>query len=212
LFVKSPQFNQQSTHVVQSGFCDENLSPNNFKIESPNGYQIKSNCTQSNAFALPEGWQTPNSIDDSLRSSSPEFISLSAPKYLPINLEIHQNQQIINPKKFPIKLECTSDSENSTSDQDSLSSSIIVQSNENSSNCTKGSQRKRRSKQISPQIKKKRRIAANARERRRMQSLNDAFDRLRQYLPSLGNDRQLSKHETLQMAQTYITALCDLLE
>lgn len=71
--------------------------------------------------------------------------------------------------------------------------------------------KKRRGKQVSPVVKKKRRLAANARERRRMQNLNKAFDRLRQYLPSLGNDRQLSKHETLQMAQTYITALCELL-
>ncbi|XP_023166164.2 protein atonal [Drosophila hydei] len=74
-----------------------------------------------------------------------------------------------------------------------------------------GAGKKRRNKQISPVVKRKRRLAANARERRRMQSLNQAFDRLRQYLPCLGNDRQLSKHETLQMAQTYITALGDLL-
>ncbi|KAH8383699.1 hypothetical protein KR009_010090 [Drosophila setifemur] len=74
-----------------------------------------------------------------------------------------------------------------------------------------GSGKKRRGKQISPVVKRKRRLAANARERRRMQNLNSAFDRLRQYLPCLGNDRQLSKHETLQMAQTYISALGDLL-
>jgi Helix-loop-helix DNA-binding domain len=66
-------------------------------------------------------------------------------------------------------------------------------------------------KQIPAQVRKERRLAANERERRRMQSLNDAFDRLRQYLPTLDNDRQLSKHETLQMAQSYITALCELL-
>uniref|UniRef100_A0A903VJF4 BHLH domain-containing protein n=2 Tax=Aedes aegypti TaxID=7159 RepID=A0A903VJF4_AEDAE len=40
-----------------------------------------------------------------------------------------------------------------------------------------------------------------------MHALNEAFDRLRQYLPTIGNDRQLSKHETLQMAQSYISAL-----
>lgn len=61
-------------------------------------------------------------------------------------------------------------------------------------------------------VVKKRRLAANARERRRMQNLNKAFDRLRTVLPTLGNDRQLSKYETLQMAQTYITALYDLLQ
>lgn len=71
---------------------------------------------------------------------------------------------------------------------------------------------RRRSKtRVSPHVMRKRRLAANARERRRMQNLNQAFDRLRTYLPSLGNDRQLSKYETLQMAQTYITALYDLL-
>lgn len=59
---------------------------------------------------------------------------------------------------------------------------------------------------------KKRRLAANARERRRMNSLNVAFDRLRQVVPSIGDDRKLSKYETLQMAQSYIAALNDLLE
>ncbi|XP_069698897.1 protein atonal-like [Periplaneta americana] len=74
------------------------------------------------------------------------------------------------------------------------------------------SKRRSSNKLVSPVIMKKRRLAANARERRRMQNLNKAFDRLRTHLPSLGNDRQLSKFETLQMAQTYITALNDLLQ
>nr|CAD7433017.1 unnamed protein product [Timema monikensis] len=64
----------------------------------------------------------------------------------------------------------------------------------------------------SPAVMKKRRLAANARERRRMNGLNDAFDRLREVIPSLGEDHKLSKYETLQMAQTYISALCDLLD
>lgn len=71
---------------------------------------------------------------------------------------------------------------------------------------------KRRGKLVTPVVMKKRRLAANARERRRMQNLNKAFDRLRTHLPSLGNDRQLSKYETLQMAQTYILALSERLE
>ncbi|XP_004521935.2 twist-related protein [Ceratitis capitata] len=60
-------------------------------------------------------------------------------------------------------------------------------------------------------ILRKRRLAANARERRRMNSLNDAFDKLRDVVPSLGNDRRLSKYETLQMAQAYIGDLVKLL-
>lgn len=61
-------------------------------------------------------------------------------------------------------------------------------------------------------VVRRRRLAANARERRRMNNLNDAFDRLRDVVPSLGNDRKLSKFETLQMAQTYISALYELLQ
>ncbi|XP_073977312.1 basic helix-loop-helix transcription factor amos-like [Rhodnius prolixus] len=63
----------------------------------------------------------------------------------------------------------------------------------------------------SPELARHRRLAANARERRRMNGLNDAFDRLREVIPSLGSDRKLSKFETLQMAQTYISALHELL-
>lgn len=72
---------------------------------------------------------------------------------------------------------------------------------------------RRRSKDVppSPSVLKRRRLAANARERRRMNGLNDAFDKLREVVPNLGADHKLSKFETLQMAQTYIAALCDLL-
>lgn len=57
-----------------------------------------------------------------------------------------------------------------------------------------------------------RRVAANARERRRMHGLNRAFDRLRSVIPSLENDKKLSKYDTLQMAQIYISELSELLE
>ena len=60
-------------------------------------------------------------------------------------------------------------------------------------------------------VMKKRRLAANARERRRMDLLNQGFDRLRGVLPGLGPETQLSKYETLQMAQSYIGELADLL-
>ncbi|GAA6226387.1 transcription factor 21-like [Lates japonicus] len=56
-----------------------------------------------------------------------------------------------------------------------------------------------------------RRVAANARERRRMHGLNKAFDELRSVIPSLENEKKLSKYDTLQMAQIYITELSELL-
>ena len=109
-------------------------------------------------------------------------------------------------------------------DCDEFDDDSIMQDSGDESLCQDDLQQDHRSKQlqkakrrssnklVSPIIMKKRRLAANARERRRMQNLNKAFDRLRTHLPSLGNDRQLSKFETLQMAQTYITALNDLLQ
>lgn len=77
---------------------------------------------------------------------------------------------------------------------------------------TTSNKRMCQSNSAAPEILKRRRLAANARERRRMNSLNDAFDKLRDVVPSLGNDRKLSKFETLQMAQTYIAALNELLK
>lgn len=62
------------------------------------------------------------------------------------------------------------------------------------------------------EVIKKRRLAANARERKRMTSLNVAFDKLREVVPSISSERKLSKYETLQMAQSYIAALEKLLQ
>ncbi|KAF0039503.1 hypothetical protein F2P81_007738 [Scophthalmus maximus] len=59
---------------------------------------------------------------------------------------------------------------------------------------------------------KHRRVAANARERRRMHGLNKAFDELRSVIPSMENEKKLSKYDTLQMAQIYITELSELLD
>ncbi|XP_048842709.1 protein Fer3 [Brienomyrus brachyistius] len=59
---------------------------------------------------------------------------------------------------------------------------------------------------------RRRRLAANARERRRMLGLNVAFDRLRSVIPTLESEKKLSKSETLQMAQIYISTLSELLQ
>ena len=71
---------------------------------------------------------------------------------------------------------------------------------------------KKSEQEMSESVQKKRRLAANARERRRMDLLNQGFDRLRTVLPGLGPETQLSKYETLQMAQEYIAQLTTLLE
>ncbi|TRY67605.1 hypothetical protein TCAL_05185 [Tigriopus californicus] len=68
--------------------------------------------------------------------------------------------------------------------------------------------KKRDEKPISESTRVRRRLAANARERKRMNGLNDAFERLRGVLPC-HRDRPLSKMEALQMAQNYIMELVD---
>ena len=43
------------------------------------------------------------------------------------------------------------------------------------------------------------RHAANMRERRRMQSINEAFESLRQHIPTLPYEKRLSKVDTLKL-------------
>ena len=55
---------------------------------------------------------------------------------------------------------------------------------------------------------------ANNRERKRMNGLNEAFERLREHVPGVTNqtNKKLSKMDTLQMANIYIRHLAALLE
>ena len=55
------------------------------------------------------------------------------------------------------------------------------------------------------------RAAANLRERKRMQSINDAFEGLRLQLPTLPYEKKISKVDTLKMAIGYINFLTELL-
>ncbi|KAJ0004972.1 hypothetical protein NQD34_011186 [Periophthalmus magnuspinnatus] len=78
------------------------------------------------------------------------------------------------------------------------------------SSCTDSGSESSEPDSKSPQkfeIATRRRMAANARERKRMEGLNTAFDRLRKVVPQWGQDKKLSKYETLQMALSYIMAL-----
>ncbi|CAD5234557.1 unnamed protein product [Bursaphelenchus xylophilus] len=98
---------------------------------------------------------------------------------------------------------------------DSNQSSLKTHSSPESDASTQRKAKKggaRRYKTPSPQLLRCRREAANARERRRMNHLNDAFEELRKVLPPLEQGRRLSKFETLQMAQAYIEQLAYLLQ
>ncbi|CAJ0600323.1 unnamed protein product [Cylicocyclus nassatus] len=62
------------------------------------------------------------------------------------------------------------------------------------------------------EISRKQRMAANERERKRMNSINRGFDHLRQRLPTMPHDKKLSKVDTLKGAMQYIRELQALLE
>ena len=55
------------------------------------------------------------------------------------------------------------------------------------------------------------RHAANMRERRRMQSINAAFEGLRSHIPTLPYEKRLSKVDTLRLAIGYISFLAETL-
>lgn len=59
--------------------------------------------------------------------------------------------------------------------------------------------------------KRLKRIAANSRERKRMHTVNGAFDQLRELVPTYPSNRKLSKIDTLRLACSYIEDLTSLL-
>nr|XP_022305337.1 pancreas transcription factor 1 subunit alpha-like [Crassostrea virginica] len=56
------------------------------------------------------------------------------------------------------------------------------------------------------------REAANLRERKRMQSINEAFEGLRSHIPTLPYEKRLSKVDTLRLAIGYIGFLSELVK
>lgn len=104
------------------------------------------------------------------------------------------------------------DDEDSSSTIQMITSPSSSIENERKKRLSKKANKKQKSpNETSVVVIKRRRLAANERERRRMHSLNVAFDKLRSVVPSIGGDSKLSKYETLQMAQQYIIALNELL-
>ncbi|XP_021956305.1 pancreas transcription factor 1 subunit alpha-like [Folsomia candida] len=70
--------------------------------------------------------------------------------------------------------------------------------------------RTRRRKRRCPAQQVQQRQAANMRERKRMQSINDSFEGLRAHIPTLPYEKRLSKVDTLKLAIGYIKFLTDM--
>jgi len=69
-----------------------------------------------------------------------------------------------------------------------------------------------RRKRKCEQYQAQQRQAANQRERKRMQSINDAFEGLRAHIPILPYEKRLSKVDTLRVAIGYIGFLAELVD
>ncbi|KAJ6649165.1 Pancreas transcription factor 1 subunit alpha, partial [Pseudolycoriella hygida] len=93
-----------------------------------------------------------------------------------------------------------------SSDSDAYSGFNSDQENNEEKIITKS----RRNKGINHQAQQ--RQAANLRERRRMQSINEAFEGLRSHIPTLPYEKKLSKVDTLKLAISYITFLGEMVK
>merc|ERR1712029_277924 len=70
--------------------------------------------------------------------------------------------------------------------------------------------KRRRCPRSSPIQQMHQRHAANLRERKRMQSINDAFEGLRTHIPTLPYEKRLSKVDTLRLTIGYINFLAEM--
>ncbi|XP_017770710.1 PREDICTED: pancreas transcription factor 1 subunit alpha [Nicrophorus vespilloides] len=94
---------------------------------------------------------------------------------------------------------------------DSIGSSYSYNSDQENSSSSKDNRIHRyRRRNKCPQQQIQQRQAANLRERKRMQSINDAFEGLRAHIPTLPYEKRLSKVDTLKLAIGYINFLSEL--
>ena len=103
-----------------------------------------------------------------------------------------------------------SDSSFSTTDDDHFSSLTDVTDDEKEY-IQQTCKDKYRQRKYSGQRKLYLRHAANMRERKRMQSINEAFEGLRSHIPTLPYEKRLSKVDTLRLAIGYISFLAEML-
>ncbi|XP_050432634.1 protein dimmed-like [Adelges cooleyi] len=77
--------------------------------------------------------------------------------------------------------------------------------------CRRSIRQRRSMDSLTAKDRNLRRLESNERERLRMHSLNDAFEKLREVVPHVKMGRKLSKLETLTLAKNYIMALTNVI-
>ncbi|KAM7363349.1 48 related 1 isoform 2-T2 [Cochliomyia hominivorax] len=99
------------------------------------------------------------------------------------------------------------DNSTDTDDDDAYSSGFNSDQENNEKTRSSHKRRLKCASQVAQQ-----RQAANLRERRRMQSINEAFEGLRSHIPTLPYEKRLSKVDTLKLAISYITFLSEMVK
>ena len=191
-------------------------------------------CTEENMTVTSDINQVSPSVACYSHSSSNEF-SLSVPVLTPPPEEAQQHfvaQGDVRQRHVMRENLSTSSSSNFSRENEIASSGKYIKgvcsdttTSENGKPLSKWKRKQERERLMLPlHVRQKRRLAANARERKRMTSLNDAFARLRSILPKQQQrggtsydqsekcTKELSKMEALQMAQAYIGQLVELLD
>ena len=106
--------------------------------------------------------------------------------------------------------DCLSDSSVSITDEDFVTTPIRI-NNDRNVILNQTAKVKHKQRKYSGQRKFHLRHAANLRERKRMQSINEAFEGLRSHIPTLPYEKRLSKVDTLRLAIGYISFLGEML-
>lgn len=150
--------------------------------ESPTGSTAANTILQAPAYCTPqEQLETSTTTSQVKREGSP-----ISPKQTSLCQKRAGRRHKPYPDRSPGGSTCSSDESNGESDD---TGEVVKQT----------------------EMRRVKRLAANTRERKRMHTVNSAFEQLRDLVPTYPSNRKLSKIDTLRLACTYIQDLVSLL-
>lgn len=199
----------QSSAYIDDQLSDGLKSPKSDDSSGYSSYSPKSSIYYNDCYKtemIPSPVSIPSNIDQMKYSPVPDFFTSAYE--LPNQTNITKTPATHAPmKSSPSSLSSLSPSTSAASIASTSTGSYTTVTSQKSGKKAKNNG----TIKVTHDVMKKRRLAANARERRRMNSLNDAYEKLRNVLPNFGPDKKFSKYETLQMAQHYMDQLKEIL-
>ena len=207
-------YQYDNCHMQYSQIYDHSMVSTSMAVSSvPASAMTASSMSSSMASTSPAVRNMSTSLEVSSPSATfqPSTLSYSTPS-MNINSNYNQTSPLNYQYSSADKENCPPNSPNqnysqvdSTVGQREFSPNLYSpKQNQNNS---------RKTPKIPPiEILQARRIAANMRERKRMNKINSGFHRLKRVLPGLDKNKDLSKFESLLLAQDYIKRLAAMLE